>query len=93
MNMTEAQYLVLLTETKGELNTPPGFSEVTLTGFIKAAEFDIRSKVASTIDFEVDLKARELLKTYIRYSYYGLRDEFKIRYDSEYHELQVDYAK
>lgn len=89
--MNEAQISSLLSEIKGELATPSSYPDPILITYIKEGAQDIQNKVSGLIDFENDLTARALLKAYVRYSYYGQRDVFKIRYDNEYLELQIRY--
>lgn len=89
--MNEAQISLLLSEIKGELATPPSYPDSILINYIKEGEQDIQNKVSGPIDFLTDLSARSLLKTYVRYSFYGQRDVFKIRYNDEYLDLQIRY--
>lgn len=89
--MNEAQISLLLEEIKGELATPSSYPDSILTNYIKEGMQDIENKVSDLVDFVHDLSARALLKTYVRYSYYGQRDVFKIRYDNEYLDLQIRY--
>ena len=89
--MNEALISSILSEVKGECNIPSSYSDLVLTTFIKEGHFDITSKVNDLIDFESDHSARALLKTFVRYSYYGQRDLFRQRYDSEYLDLQIRY--
>ena len=89
--MNEALISSLLEEIKGELATPSSYPDSILVTYIKEGAQDIQNKVSDLVDFESDLSARALLKAFVRYSYYGQRDVFKIRYDSEYLELQIRY--
>ena len=89
--MNEAQISLLLEEIKGELATPSSYPDSILRNYIKEGMQDIENKVSDLVDFVHDLSARALLKTYVRYSYYGQRDVFKIRYDNEYLDLQIRY--
>lgn len=59
---------------------------------IKAAIQDLEDNiVASTINFEKDLKARNLVKEYVFYDYYNMLPEFKERYANELTKLQFQY--
>lgn len=88
--MTEAQTTLLITEIKGELNTPPNLQDSVLKNYIKEGMADITSSVADFIDFERNLNARSLLKNYVKYAYFGMKDEFYIRYHADYFQLGVD---
>lgn len=89
--MNEAQISLLLSEIKGELATPSSYPDSILINYIKEGEQDIQNKVSGPINFETDFSARALLKAFVRYSFYGQRDVFKVRYDNEYLDLQIRY--
>ena len=91
--MDDTQLAAVLAEIKDDLGTPPGTGQdARLTALIRSAEYDIRSKVSSMVEFVNDLNARTLLKTHVRYAYYGQLDEFRTRYGRDYISLQVDYV-
>lgn len=90
--MNEAQISDVLVEIKGELGVPSSYPSSVLEAYIKEGIYDIQAKVGSTVNFLEDYSARALLKAFVRYSYYGQRDVFKYRYDTEYLELQVRYV-
>lgn len=89
--MNEALISSLLLEIRGECGIPSSISDAVLTSFLKEGVHDIQQKVSLLVNFETDFSCRALLKAFVRYSYYGLRDEFKMRYDTEYLEAQVRY--
>ncbi len=89
--MEQAQIVILVTEIKGELATPPGLQDSVLENYIKEGIADIKASVADGIDFEKNLNARSLLKNYVRYAYYGIKDEFYARYHAEYFQLGVEH--
>lgn len=62
------------------------FKNILLTGI-----YDIEEKIGFYIDFDNDLKARDLLKNYVLYSTHNLLAKFKEDYFSEYTELQIKY--
>lgn len=90
--MDAAQISDVLIEIKGELAVPSSYPNSVLEAYIKEGIYDIQAKVGSTVNFLEDYSARALLKAFVRYSYYGQRDVFKHRYDTEYLELQVRYV-
>lgn len=82
----------LIEEIKGEYFISPFFSTITIENYILEAMDDIKKNVSSNIDFTTDLKARALVKNYVKYAIENLKDEFKVRYASEYLELQINYT-
>lgn len=89
--MNEALISSILSEVKGECNIPSSSYDQVLATYIKEGAQDIQNKVNDLVDFVDDLSARALLKAFVRYSYYGQRDVFRQRYDSEYLDLQIRY--
>ena len=89
--MNETQIKKVLSEIKNEQH--PLENEEILIGYIKTAEYDINDNIGTKIDYDKDLKARSLLKTYVFYSRYEKLAEFKQLYVGWYAELQAEYYK
>ncbi len=89
--MNDAQIKELLKEIRGEQHISPLEKDEIIIGYIKEAEFDINDKSGEKINYEVDLKARGLLKNYVLYSRYKTLAEFKQLYVGDYAELQAKY--
>ncbi len=89
--MTDAQIKKLLQEIKSEQH--PLEDDETLIGYIKKGEYDINDCSGSKIDYEIDLKARDLLINYVLYSRYKRLAEFQQLYVGEYTYLQAKYYK
>lgn len=89
--MNDTQIQKLLEEIRGEQHISPLEKNEILIGYIKEAEFDINDKSGEKINYEIDLKARSLLKNYVLYSRYKRLAEFKELYVGDYAELQAKY--
>lgn len=89
--MTDSQINKLVDEIRGEQHISPLEEDEVIIGYIKAGEYDINDNVGEKIKYEVDLKARSLLKNYVQYARYGRLAEFKQLYVGEYAELQAKY--
>ena len=90
--MTETQLNSLLGEVKSDLQLPSSYPSDNLVAKIKEGEYFLNSLVEGVpdINFEIQLKARSLLKDYVRYSFYGAIDEFKKRFAGELFDTQID---
>lgn len=55
--------------------------------------YDIEDSVGYYIDFDIDLKARDLLKNYVLFSMHNLKSKFKEDYANEYISLQFKYNR
>ncbi len=91
--MNDTQIDKLTEEVRGEQHISPFEEDEVIIGYIKEAEFDINDATGSKIDYEVDLKARSLLKNYVFYTRSKRLAEFKQLYAGEYAELQAKYYK
>lgn len=91
--MTDTQIEKLLQEVKDEQHISHFEKDETIIGYIKEAEFDINKIVGAKIDYEIDLKARSLLKNYIFYAREKKLAEFKQLYGDQYALLQAEYYK
>lgn len=91
--MNDTQIQELLKEIRGEQHISPFEKDEIIIGYIKEAEFDINDKSGEKINYEIDLKARSLLKNYVLYSRYKRLAEFKQLYGGDYAELQAKYYK
>lgn len=89
--MNDTQIQEILKEVRGEQHISPLEKDEIIIGYIKEAEFDINDKSGEKINYEVDLKARGLLKNYVLYSRYKKLAEFKELYGGDYIELQTKY--
>lgn len=91
--MNDTQIDKLIEEVRGEQHISPFEEDEVIIGYIKEAEFDINDSAGAKIDYEVDLKARSLLKNYVLYTRNKRLAEFKQLYAGEYAELQAKYYK
>lgn len=91
-NSDNAEFQELLQEIKNEQHISPFEEDSVIIGYIKEAMYDI-NKCGPGIDYDVDLKARSLLKNYVFYSREKRLAEFKQLYAGEYANLQAEYYK
>lgn len=91
--MNDARIYELVDEIRGEQHISSLESDEVLKGFIKEAEYDINDNVGSEIDYEIDLKARSLIKNYVLYARFKRLAEFKQLYVGDYAYLQAKYYK
>lgn len=89
--MGNAQIERLLQEIRNEQH--PLEDDDTLIGYIKDGEYDINENSGEKIEYEIDLKAKSLLKNYVLYARYKRLAEFKQLYAGEYANLQAKYYK
>lgn len=89
--MNDTQIQKLLQEIRNEQH--PLEDDETLIGYIKDGEYDINENSGENIEYEVDLKAKSLLKNYVLYARYKRLAEFKQLYGGEYANLQAKYYK
>lgn len=87
--MDDTQLLKLLQEIRNEQH--PLEDDETIMGYIKDGEYDINGDSGEIIDYEIDLKAKSLLKNYVLYARYKRLAEFKQLYAGEYANLQAKY--
>ncbi len=81
----------IIKEVRQEQAISPKIKDETLNNYIKEGIYDIDEIVGSIIDFNEDLSARALLKTYVLYATYKRIAEFKELYCSDYTTLQAKY--
>lgn len=91
--MENTQIEKLLTEIRNEQHITPFEKDVTIIGYIKEAEYDINKDSGAIIDYEIDLRARSLLKNYVFYTREKRLAEFKQLYGDQYALLQAEYYK
>lgn len=91
--MKDTQIKELLEEIRGEQHISPFEEDSVIIGYIKEAEYDINDKAGHQIDYEIDLTARSLLKSYVLYARGKRLAEFKQLYGAGYAELQAKYYK
>lgn len=89
--MNDTQIEELLQEIRNEQH--PLEDDETLIGYIKYGEYDINENSGEKIKYEIDLKAKSLLKNYVLYARYKRLAEFKQLYAGEYANLQAKYYK
>ena len=87
--MEDTQVQKLLKEIKNEQH--PLEDDNTIVGYIKDGEYDINDAVGAIINYEIDLKAKSLLKNYVLYARYKRLAEFKQLYADWYAFLQAKY--
>ncbi len=91
--MADTQIEKLLKEIRDEQHITPFEKDETIIGYIKEAEFDINKSSGAEINYEVDLKAKSLLKNYVFYAREKKLAEFKQLYGDQYALLQAEYYK
>lgn len=79
----------ILKEIRNEQH--PIEDDETLIGYIKDGEYDINDIAGENINYEIDLKAKTLLKNYVLYARYKRLAEFKELYGGDYANLQAKY--
>ena len=89
--MNEEQLKVFLNEFREENHISPFREDSEFMPYILDGVYDINKYCGAIIDYDVDLKARRLLKNYITYADYKKLAEFKELYIGEYDELQRTY--
>lgn len=89
--MTDTQIEKILQEIRNEQH--PMENDEALIGYIKDGEYDINDVSGENIDYEIDLKAKTLLKNYVLYARYKRLAEFKELYGGDYANLQAKYYK
>lgn len=95
--MDATQIQTLVTELKAEMQFPSSLPDTVLTVYVKEGEYFLNHLVENEYDPEAntdldyieDLESRSLLKTYVKYAYFGALDEFKTRYQGELYESQI----
>lgn len=91
--MTEDQLYELLEEIRGEQHISPSEDDNVVLGYLKEAQYDINECCGEQINYEVDLKARSLLKNFVLYARFARLAEFRQLYAGEYAYLQAKYYK
>lgn len=89
--MNDTQIDNLIEEIRGEQHIPCMEDDEIIKGYIEEAEYDINDNCGAKINYEVDLKAKSLLKNYVLYARYKRLAEFKQLYVGEYAYLQAKY--
>lgn len=91
--MTENQIYELIEEIRGEQHISPMEDDNVIKGYIESAEYDINDACGAKINYEVDLKARSLLKDFVLYARHSRLAEFRQLNAGEYAYLQAKYYK
>ena len=89
--MNDTQIHKLIDEIRGEQHISYMEDDGVVNGYIKDGEYDINDCCGEQINYEVDLKARSLLKNYVLYARFKRLAEFKQLYVGEYAYLQAKY--
>ena len=89
--MEDTQIEKILQEIRNEQH--PLENDETIIGYIKDGEYDINEDSGEKINYEIDLKAKSLLKNYVLYARFKRLAEFKQLYAGEYAKLQAKYYK
>lgn len=89
--MEDTQIEKILQEIRNEQH--PLENDETIIGYIKNGEYDINEDSGEKINYEIDLKAKSLLKNYVLYARFKRLAEFKQLYAGEYAKLQAKYYK
>ncbi len=91
--MTDAQIEKLLQEIRDEQHISPFEKDEVIKNYIKEAEFDVNKSAGTKINYDIDLKARSLLKNHVFYARNKKLAEFKQLYGGEYVHLQAEYYR
>lgn len=91
--MNDTQIDRLVQEIRGEQHVSYMEDDEVIQAYVKEGEFDINDCCGEQINYEVDLKARGLLKNYVLYARYKRLAEFKQLYGGDYAYLQAKYYK
>ncbi len=91
--MNEEQINRLVSEIRKEQQVSPSLPDTNFVSYVKQGEFDINEIAGCKINYEKDLKARELLKNYVLYANHKRLAEFKELYLAEYVTLQLRYNR
>ncbi|MCI8618135.1 MAG: hypothetical protein HFJ60_07915 [Clostridia bacterium] len=89
--MDDAKMTVFLNEMRDENHISPFREDSEFIPYIKDGIYDINEYCGKKINYDMDLKARRLLKNYVLYADYKKLAEFKERYIADYDELQRKY--
>lgn len=81
----------IIKEVRQEQTISPNIKDEILISYVKEGIYDINVSSGTIIDFNEDLTARSLLKTYVLYATYKRLAEFKELYFSDYATLQAKY--
>lgn len=91
--MTDSKLNELLEEIKGEQHISPNEDDDVVMGYLRDAQYDINEVCGEKINYDVDFKARSLLKNFVLYARYSRLAEFRQLYAGEYAYLQAKYYK
>lgn len=91
--MTDNEINKLIEEIRKEQHISQNEDDSVIKGYLKDAEYDINECSGAKIKYEVDLKAKSLLKNFVLYARYNRLAEFKQLYAGEYAYLQAKYYK
>lgn len=81
----------LIREIRQEQQISPLLSDEIFTNYIMEGKADIDYAAGAFINYEEDLMARSLLKSYVLYANHKRLQEFKEVFVSEYAKLQIKY--
>lgn len=81
----------LINEIRLEQQISPLLPDAIFQSYIEEGMADINYAAGAIIDYDVDLQARALLKTYVMYANHKRLQEFKEVHVSEYAKLQIKY--
>ncbi len=90
-NLVSIERLIL--EIRSEQKISPMRKNAEFKNYVLQGIFDIEEKIGSVIDFDIDLKARALLKDYVLYADHNLLKDFFERYSDDYFYLQAKYSR
>lgn len=91
--MSDYERYELVEEIRGEQHISPNEGDNVVMGYLKDAQYDIDEYCGEKINYNVDLKARSLLKNFVLYARYSRLAEFRQLYAGEYAYLQAKYYK
>lgn len=91
--MNDTQIDKLIEDIRAEQHISYMEDDEVIKGYILDGKFDINEQCGAKINYEVDLKAKSLLKNYVLYARYKRLAEFKQLFVGEYAYLQAKYYK
>lgn len=81
----------LINEIRKEQQISPLLPDTIFEQYVDEGKADINYAAGADIDYDEDLQARALLKTYVMYANHKRLQEFREVHVSEYAKLQIKY--
>lgn len=88
--MTEDNIHILCVEIRRDNQIPPYIADDVIHDYIKDGEAEL-SNMVNDVDFETDIVARSILKTYVLYAHHKMLDEFYVNHASRLLSWQLSH--